>query len=93
MSLSLEVKSWLYPDTHFALFRVIFGLFLFIYFARLLPYGTEIYSAEGMLADPSLNYTYPFMPPLLASFDSPWQISGLLIAAALGSLMLMMGFY
>ena len=53
----------------FALFRMVFGAYLFIHFTLMLPYAEEIFGREGVLPDPSLNHTaglFPVQGPTLA---------------------------
>jgi predicted DCC family thiol-disulfide oxidoreductase YuxK len=59
----------------FAAFRVIFGLYLCRHFAGLLPYGAELFSREGVLADSSLNFTHGLLPNPLEHWDSPAFVS------------------
>ena len=45
----------------YSLFRVIFGAYLLVHFAQLIPWGTETFSNAGVLADGSAS-------PLLHAF-------------------------
>lgn len=55
----------------FAVFRVIFGIYLAVHFAQLLPHAAELFSREGMLPDPRLNFTHGLLPNPLEHWDSP----------------------
>lgn len=61
-----SVSRW-----QFALFRILFGGYLALHFAQLLPYAGELFSAEGTLGDPQLS-------PLFGLLPSPfwWHDSG-----------------
>ncbi len=55
--------------SQFRVFRILFGTYLIIHFAMLVPYANELFGATGILADPSLNpahglYPNPLNPPL-----------------------------
>ena len=74
---------------HYAIVRVLLGCYLTIHFAHLLPYGAELFSADGVLpAD--LSPLLGIVPNPLAAYDTPavvltvlWAgvVSGLLLAA------------
>jgi hypothetical protein len=72
----------------FAWFRVAFGIYLTIHFAHLLPWGRELFSREGVLADPALNPTHGILPNVLAWWDSPAVVTAFL-AAMVGLAMLL----
>lgn len=61
-----------YTATQFAFFRIVFGTYLTIHFLYLLPDASELFSHSGVLAEASLNFTYPltFFNPL-AILDTP----------------------
>lgn len=56
-----------YPARQFAVFRIAFGVFLFVWLARLVPYAAQLFSRDGIFP------TWPdtALPNLLRSFDSP----------------------
>jgi hypothetical protein len=64
----------------FAIFRIALGSYLAIHFAQLLPYGRELFSNRGMLADARLNLTFGIFPNPLACWDSPACV-GVFLAA------------
>lgn len=75
----------------FALLRALFGLYLLIHFLGLFPVGVELFSNEGMIADPSLQPTWGLVPNLFWIGDDPFMVYGVLslgvglsIALALG---------
>lgn len=77
----------------FACFRIIFGIYLTIHFAYLIPYGGELFSREGVLPDFTLNLTHQIFPNLLAHFDSPIFITFFLGILTILSLTFTLGFY
>ncbi len=72
----------------FATFRIIFALYLIWHFAELIPYADELFSRDGLLADPALSPTYSFFPNILTLIDS----STLALKAFLG-LLLVLSFF
>src|SRR5437867_1489280 len=84
------VKS--YSLYQFAFFRIVLGMYLAIHFAMLIPYGAELYSAAGMIADPSLNPTYRIFPNILTLFSSPAGVDAILAVLGVLSLLYAVGF-
>jgi len=79
------VTSWQY-----AAVRLLLGGYLTIHFVELIPYGTELFSAEGLLpAD--LSPLLGIIPNPLSHFDSPTMVSGLLVTGAVCGLLLAAG--
>jgi len=75
----------------YSLFRAILGLYLAVHFANLLPWGAELFSNRGMLADAAASPLAFLFPNVLAWFDPPWFVTALLAAAAGASLLLAAG--
>ncbi len=75
----------------YSLFRLIFGTYLFIHFAQLIPWGWELWSNKGALADGSLSPLLGIFPNMFALFDSPAFVTGVLVAATGLSVMLAAG--
>ena len=46
----------------FAGFRIVFGVYLVVHFAGLLPYAGELFSGEGLLGNARLNFTFGVLP-------------------------------
>lgn len=88
MRLALE-NGWSGRD--YSVFRVLFGVYLASHFAQLLPWGTELFSNEGMLPDASLSPLYPLFPNVLFVLDSPATVSALLFAGIVLSGLLIVG--
>ncbi len=54
-----------------AVFRIAFGLYFAVLFARLLPWAEKMYSAAGMLPDAALSPLHGKVPNPLFTWDSP----------------------
>lgn len=75
----------------FAMFRIVFGIYLTVHFIGLVPYAAELFSREGMLSDAGLNFTSGILPNPLERWDSPCfatsfvaALAGLSVAFSLG---------
>jgi predicted DCC family thiol-disulfide oxidoreductase YuxK len=77
----------------YAVFRAIFGTYLFIHFAQLLPFAAEVFSNAGALPEAAASPILSFFPNLLAIADAPVFVTGLIAAGAILSLLLAAGFY
>src|SRR5688572_21494710 len=55
----------------FAWFRILFGAYLAIHFAQLVPYAPELFSSAGVLPDATANPTYGIVPNVLAYWSTP----------------------
>ena len=77
----------------YSLFRAIFGTYLFIHFAHLVPWGAELFSNRGVLSDGAASPVLHIFPNVLALFDGPVVVIGLLVLAAAASVLLAIGFY
>ncbi|MGE0821796.1 MAG: DCC1-like thiol-disulfide oxidoreductase family protein [Candidatus Binatia bacterium] len=77
----------------YSLFRVLFGTYLFVHFAQLLPWGTELFSNQGVLADGSMSPLLGLFPNILALGDAPEVVTALLVIACGLSLLFMVGAY
>ena len=62
----------------FAWFRIVFGTYLAIHFAHLVPWGAELFSREGVLPRATLNPTHGILPNVLAWWDSPVFVTAFL---------------
>ena len=67
----------------FAIFRVLLGFYLAVHFAALVPYGAELFSNRGVLADARLNLTYGILPNILEHYDSPKFVIVFLVAMSI----------
>ena len=75
----------------YSIFRVIFGVYLFAHFGQLLPWGTELFSRQGMLGEASVSPLYPLFPNILFVADSPAVVATLLTAGMGLSLLFILG--
>lgn len=85
----------LIPPGQFALFRVIFGFYLLQHFLWLLPVGAELFSAQGVLADPRLNATHGILPNPLATAwgGTPAFVTAFLLGLSLLSVAFLLGLW
>lgn len=81
--------SW--TGGQYSLVRAILGLYLFVHFAMLVPWGREIFSNVGVLADGSSSPLMGVFPNLFWISDDPLFVQGVLIGACALSLMLAAG--
>src|SRR4029453_14243866 len=77
----------------YSLFRILFGTYLFVHFAHLIPWGAELFSRQGILPQGSVSPGLRFFPNVLAVGDTPTAVTTLLVIAAGGSLGLAIGYY
>ena len=66
----LELEKPISPY-QFAGFRILFGMYLTVHFIQLIPYAGELFSDEGVLANPNLNPLHGLFPNPLAVWDTP----------------------
>lgn len=82
----------LWTGGQYSMVRVVFGVYLLIHFAMLLPYGAELFSSEGVLprdASPLLK----LFPNVFLLSDAPFVVTSLLVVAIVASLLLTVGLY
>ena len=70
----------------FAVFRIAFGLYLVQHFAYLIAWGPEIWGADGLFADATLNLTHGVLPNPLEWWGSDTFVTGFLVALLLLSI-------
>lgn len=76
----------------YSLYRALFGIYLFVHFAALLPWSAELFSDRGVLpagASPFLG----LFPNVLALDDSPAFVTALLALAAAASIFFLLGLH
>src|SRR5690349_17696527 len=76
----------------FAAFRIIFGGYLAIHFAQLIPYAPEMFSATGALPDPRSNPIYGILPNALAHWNDPQFATAFVAAMAMLAVVFAAGF-
>lgn len=77
----------------YSLFRALLGFYLFVHFIQLLPWGTELFSAQGVIPEAAQSPLIYLFPNLLLLSDAPIVVMGLLSSAALAALSLSVGYY
>lgn len=77
----------------YSVFRFLFGVYLCIHFAHLLPWAAELFSHEGVLPDGRLSPLFAVFPNLYAVSDAPWFLHATLSLAAAGAIAFAVGFY
>jgi len=75
----------------FAIFRIALGAYLAVHFAHLMPWGTELFSRQGVLAKASLSPIHGILPNVLAWWDSPAAVTAFLSAMVVCSVLFAMG--
>lgn len=75
----------------FRIFRVTFGLYLLYHFLSLLPWGTELFSSQGVLPQGTMSPLFHLFPNLFLLWDSPLFVQACLLAAAVFSLFFTVG--
>ncbi|HEV3009795.1 MAG TPA: DCC1-like thiol-disulfide oxidoreductase family protein [Burkholderiales bacterium] len=69
----------------YSIFRALLGAYLFVHFLHLVPWGREVFSDRGMLAEAATSPLWLLFPSVFHLSDAPWMVSALLIAAALAA--------
>ncbi|HEV8663313.1 MAG TPA: DCC1-like thiol-disulfide oxidoreductase family protein [Candidatus Methylomirabilis sp.] len=77
----------------FAAFRIGLGAYLLVHLANLIPYGAELFSHQGTLPRPQLNFTYGILPNPLEHWDSPPVVTAFLAAMIFLAAAYTAGFY
>lgn len=75
----------------YSLFRVIFGTYLLVHFAQLIPWGRELFSNEGVLPRASDSPLFYLFPNVLAVWDGPLVVVSLLVAGVVLSFLFLAG--
>ena len=76
----------------YSFFRGLFGLYLCVHFAHLLPWGAELFANSGVIADAGSSPLFGIIPNILALSDGPLMVQGLLTSALLASFAFLIGF-
>jgi predicted DCC family thiol-disulfide oxidoreductase YuxK len=77
----------------YSLLRALFGLYLFIHFVELVPWGTELFSDRGVLPAATASPLLHAFPNVLALWDTPGVVKGLLGASVVLSVLFAIGWY
>jgi hypothetical protein len=65
---STTCTKW-YTVRQLKIFQLLFGSYLTIHFAQLVPHATELFGRAGMIADPQWSPTYGYFPNILHFID------------------------
>lgn len=82
-----------YTGKQFAIFRIIFGIYLSWHFLSLLTYATEIFGRNGVIPDPHIIPTWWLMPRIFNLLDISGILHLVLIGLTAASVMFAIGFY
>lgn len=85
----MRANGW--TGAKYSAFRAIFGGYLCIHFAQLVPWSAELFSREGMLADARISPLYPLFPNPLFVWDTPLVAIGMTVIGALLSVAFAVG--
>jgi predicted DCC family thiol-disulfide oxidoreductase YuxK len=77
----------------YSLFRLVFGTYLAVHFAGLVPWGRELFSNAGMLPDAGASPLVGLFPNLLAVADAPAVVATMLVAATALAVAFAVGFH
>src|SRR6266498_3918551 len=77
----------------YRLFRVLLGAYLFVHFAQLLPWASELFSNAGMLTDAAQSPLFGIVPNVLALVDTPQFVVGLVAAGGIAALAFTCGYH
>jgi hypothetical protein len=82
-----------YTGGQYSIYRAIFGGYLCVHFASLMPWGHELFSRVGLLPNPWESPLARLFPNILDVWDSPGFVQFLLVAAAAASLLFAAGWW
>jgi hypothetical protein len=75
----------------FAVFRIVFGIYLTVHFLQLAAYAPELFGSAGMLPDATLNFTHGILPNPLEHWGSASFVTGFVLALAVLSMAYTLG--
>jgi predicted DCC family thiol-disulfide oxidoreductase YuxK len=87
----MMARTW--TGGQYSLFRALLGAYLVVHFATLLPWGSEVFSNQGMLADGAASPLFHLFPSVLLVSDAPWAVTALLVFGALCAALLAIGLH
>jgi predicted DCC family thiol-disulfide oxidoreductase YuxK len=83
-------NSW--TGGQYSLFRALFGIYLFVHFAHLLPWSAELFSSAGMIPNGRESPLLLLFPNVFALVDHPLFVQALVAGAAGASLLFCIGY-
>lgn len=81
-----------YSPHQFSIFRILLGFYLIVYFIRLIPFGTELFSSNGMVENVLMNWTSGVLP-IIVYLTHPVFITCLLSIMVILSISLVLGLF
>ncbi len=77
----------------YSVFRVVFGTWLAVHFAMLVPWGAELFAATGVLPDGHASPLLRLFPNVFLLDDSPAFVTGVLVAATALAVVFLFGWH
>ncbi len=77
----------------YSLFRMLFGAYLAVHFAALVPYGAELFSSAGMLPEPAASPLYGVLPNAIGWIGSAVGVELVLMGSAGAAVAFAFGFW
>lgn len=77
----------------YSCFRAIFGIYLCVHFAELVPWGAEMFSNIGVIPEASASPLLHLFPNILAVWDSPFFVTVFLLSGTLLSALFAVGYF
>lgn len=85
------IENFRYSSRQFAIFRIIFGIYLTWHFALLIPFAGELFSSSGVIPHPELLPTTKIFPNILSYFPSQNFACGFVVGLCLLSFLFCLG--
>jgi len=76
----------------YSLYRALLGSYLIVHFLQLLPWASELFSAQGMISASVLSPLINAFPNILGFYDAPWFVIFLVLSAAVASFFFLLGY-
>lgn len=73
-------------------FRLLFGLYLAVHFAGLLPWGAEVFSGAGVISDGQASPLFAWFPSPLQRDDRPWVVTAMVTLGLVAAVAFAAGF-
>jgi hypothetical protein len=77
----------------YSVYRALFGVYLAIHYFRLVAWGPELFSKEGLLPIPSLSPLAHLFPNVLTIWNSPLFVQALMVVATCLSFLFAIGLW
>ncbi len=86
------MKGFFWTGGQYSLYRVLLGGYLLVHFLYLLPWVPELFSTQGMVSQAALSPLINAFPNILGLYDAPWFVAGVVVSAAVASLLFLLGY-